>query len=75
MRRAIGFLSEESSSFLKKRTKKLLFLGARIATGARARVQKFFGSFFQKRTLSSFCFKKPAPVQDKAQTNPHPTAA
>jgi hypothetical protein len=43
-------LSEGSSSFLKKRTKKLLILGARAGRNAHARVQKFFASFFQKRS-------------------------
>jgi hypothetical protein len=37
---------------LKKRSKKLLIVGARAGGNARARVQKFFGSFFQKRTSS-----------------------
>jgi hypothetical protein len=41
---------ERKSSFLKKRSKKLLIPGARAGRNARARVQKFFGSFFQKRT-------------------------
>jgi methylamine dehydrogenase heavy chain len=35
---------------LKKRSKKLLDIGLSFTTGARASVQKFFGSFFQKRT-------------------------
>jgi hypothetical protein len=39
---------KESSSFLKKRSKKLLTLGARVAGSVRHR-QKFFASFFQKR--------------------------
>jgi hypothetical protein len=38
------------TSFLKKRSKKLLILVVRASRNARARVQKFFGSFFQKRT-------------------------
>jgi hypothetical protein len=44
-------LSKEDSSFLKKRSKK--FAGA-VADSpeAWAKVQKFFGSFFQKRTSS-----------------------
>jgi hypothetical protein len=36
---------------LKKRTKKLWYLGARGVTGARANVQKFFASFFKKEGL------------------------
>jgi hypothetical protein len=43
-------MKEESSSFLKKRTKKLLQIGLSGTTGARASVQKFFASFFQKRS-------------------------
>jgi hypothetical protein len=35
---------------LKKRSKKLLLLGTTPNPGARAWVQKFFGSLFQKRT-------------------------
>jgi hypothetical protein len=42
---------EESTSFLKKRSKKLLSPAVRASSNARARVQKFFGSFFQKRTF------------------------
>jgi hypothetical protein len=44
-----------SSSFLKKRTKKLLLLLSRghvIYPGVNRNRQKFFGSFFQKRTAS-----------------------
>jgi hypothetical protein len=46
---------EESSSFLKKRTKKLLISGhkcrpRRVGSVAEAREQKFFASFFQKRS-------------------------
>jgi hypothetical protein len=37
---------------LKKRSKKLFDLGARVATGTRANMQKFFASFFQKRSPS-----------------------
>jgi hypothetical protein len=44
------YVEEESTSFLKKRSKKLLRVGARVTTGTRANNQKFFGSFFQKRT-------------------------
>jgi hypothetical protein len=47
----LGWASkEESASFLKKRSKKLLIGDIRVTTGARAIMQKFFGSFFQKRT-------------------------
>jgi hypothetical protein len=42
---------KESTSFLKKRSKKLLHVGLSFSTGTRASVQKFFGSFFQKRTF------------------------
>jgi hypothetical protein len=41
---------EERSSFLKKSSKKLLFIGVSSRRRACAKVQKFFGSFFQKRT-------------------------
>jgi hypothetical protein len=43
-------VKEERTSFLKKRSKKLLFMGPSQTTEARANIQKFFGSFFQKRT-------------------------
>jgi squalene-associated FAD-dependent desaturase len=43
---------EGRSSFLKKRSKKLLLLEACGQSGARTNNQKFFGSFFQKRTAS-----------------------
>jgi hypothetical protein len=41
----------ERPSFLKKRSKKLLFSGACLEAVTRAKMQKFFGSFFQKRTF------------------------
>jgi hypothetical protein len=41
-------MSSKASSFLKKRTKKLLFLERWRAAGTRANVQKFFASVFQK---------------------------
>jgi hypothetical protein len=40
---------KERTSFLKKRSKKLLLL--RRPNGTEPNGQKFFGSFFQKRTL------------------------
>jgi hypothetical protein len=43
-------MKEERTSFLKKRSKKLLDYGTRVAAGMGASMQKFFGSFFQKRT-------------------------
>jgi hypothetical protein len=47
------------SSFLKKRSKKLLFLGARWGQ-LRDSQQKFFGSFFQKRTFFALpCIQLP----------------
>jgi hypothetical protein len=46
-------IKEARTSFLKKRSKKLLDVKPSGTTGARARVQEFFGSFFQKRTSSS----------------------
>jgi hypothetical protein len=42
---------------LKKRTKKLFLIGARGAAALMLREQKFFGSFFQKRTA---CLVPPA---------------
>jgi hypothetical protein len=41
---------QESTSFLKKRSKKLLSIGREACNWHRARWKKFFGSFFQKRT-------------------------
>jgi hypothetical protein len=53
-----------SSSFLKKRTKKLLFVRVRIAPGgAELREQKFFVSFFQKRNASFLLTDCPATNQ------------
>jgi hypothetical protein len=43
-------LKEESSSFLKKRTKKLLPFWYGVWGSGELNNQKFFGSFFQKRT-------------------------
>jgi acyl-homoserine-lactone acylase len=43
---------EESGSFLKKRTKKLLDFGVRDPASVNAKGQKFFASFFQKRRPS-----------------------
>jgi hypothetical protein len=37
---------------LKKRSKKLLIPAVRASRNARANIQRFFGSFFQKRTAS-----------------------
>jgi hypothetical protein len=45
------WLFEERPSFLKKRSKKLLIIfAAAYQDKTRPNVQKFFGSFFQKRT-------------------------
>jgi hypothetical protein len=41
---------EGRSSFLKKRSKRLLLLGVEARRVKYAKRQKFFGSFFQKRT-------------------------
>jgi hypothetical protein len=46
---------EGRSSFLKKRSKKLLQFGARVAATRALEKQKFFGSFFQKRTACFCC--------------------
>jgi hypothetical protein len=40
---------QESASFWKKK-QKLLLIGARGGSTAHLNIQKFFGSFFQKRT-------------------------
>jgi hypothetical protein len=54
---------EGSSSFLKKSTKKLLFvLGSpRQHRGDTLKKQKFFGSFFQERTACLLSF---LPIRD-----------
>jgi hypothetical protein len=36
--------------FFEKKKQKTLHVGTRVLTGARRKDQKFFGSFFQKRT-------------------------
>jgi flagella basal body P-ring formation protein FlgA len=64
---------QASSSFLKKRTKKLLLIagcGAAVATSHRK--QKFFGSFFQKRTAFFACLALASPAI--AQTREDPAA-
>jgi hypothetical protein len=43
---------KEGCSFLKKRTKKLLSVRAAPSRGAAGNLQKFFASFFQKRSPS-----------------------
>jgi hypothetical protein len=43
--------SKGRPSFLKKRSKKPLSIGARASRKARANRQKFFGSFFKKELL------------------------
>jgi hypothetical protein len=40
--------------FFEKRTKKPLLIEARVGSTARPKNQKFFGSFFQKRTASLY---------------------
>jgi hypothetical protein len=47
--RGFRWVSQGSSSFLKKRTKKLLNPGPSLSGEAEANVQKFFGSFFSKK--------------------------
>jgi hypothetical protein len=47
-----SFNYEESSSFLKKRTKKLLLLGARAVSIPETKEQKSFAELFQKRPLT-----------------------
>jgi hypothetical protein len=41
---------QASTSFLKKRSKKLLIIAPDGSTSTAPNTQKFFGSFFQKRT-------------------------
>jgi hypothetical protein len=43
-----------STSFLKKRSKKLLRFGLGCSGKAEPSSQRFFGSFFQKRTKEDF---------------------
>jgi hypothetical protein len=50
---AYGLAFEGRSSFLKKRSKRLLSFGAYAGRATYDKWQKFFGSFFQKRTESS----------------------
>jgi hypothetical protein len=69
-RRGRIFEGKKKSSFLKKRTKKLLSMGA-VPNERRGLIrQKFFGSFFQKRTLPSFVRYElasiPRPPKEKA---------
>jgi hypothetical protein len=45
----VVYLKEESRSFLKKRTKKLLDFGVRDPASVAAKEQKSFASFLQKR--------------------------
>jgi hypothetical protein len=46
----LGTEAKESTSFLKKRSKKLSTPGPCLSGKAEANVPKFFGSSFQKRT-------------------------
>jgi hypothetical protein len=59
--RTAGARSEGRTSFLKKRSKKLLTPAIRASRNARARVQTFFGSFFQKRTAFFLSEEHPCP--------------
>jgi hypothetical protein len=56
-RREIKSVKQRSISFLKKRTKKLLSVGVPWPIVS-ANEQKFFGSFFQKRTASLLAFAR-----------------
>jgi hypothetical protein len=49
----------ESSSFLKKRTKKLLRLGARLASESATANKSFLLLFFKKEDLSIACLPSP----------------
>jgi hypothetical protein len=46
-----GFAEELRSSFLKKRSKRLLSVWLGGASNSEPKWEKFFGSFLQKRTL------------------------
>jgi hypothetical protein len=50
---------KQERSFLKKRTKKLLHIGVRLPDRHATAIQKFFASFFQKRSLA-FSHRRPA---------------
>jgi len=47
---------QESTSFLKKRSKKLLSIGRGAGNWHRAKWKKFFGSFFKKEHSFLACF-------------------
>jgi hypothetical protein len=71
-------LKEERTSFLKKRSKKLLHSCARVASGADRRIQKFFASFFQKRSsffLISLVLAAAAPTDATVQLTTQPGSA
>jgi len=62
---------KEECSFLKKRTKKLLDIGVRLPERCAIAIQKFFASFFQKRSaflLSSLCVLTAAAQGDATVT-------
>jgi hypothetical protein len=62
----LGKVPEQGrSSFLKKRSKKLLPFAA-DSPAAYAKGKKFFGSFFQKRTATLSSPGKPAPLPETA---------
>jgi hypothetical protein len=56
---------KRKTSFLKKRSKRLLLLGVRASPATYAESQKFFGSFFQKRTAFFVTFRL-SPAKTKA---------
>ena len=49
-------MKKESTSFLKKRSKKLLTVGAHLAGNVRPKSKSFLLLFFKKEVLSFFCF-------------------
>jgi hypothetical protein len=49
-----GFAEQEKSSFLKKRSKRLLIIGARLAGRARKGTKVFCFFFSKKKTLFPF---------------------
>jgi hypothetical protein len=59
-----------SASFLKKRSKKLLRVCMVLVVNNQANNQKFFGSFFQKRTAFFTLLYFPQPHPGAANTEP-----
>jgi uncharacterized membrane protein (UPF0127 family) len=70
-----GGVRKESSSFLKKRSKRLVIVGARLAGSARPRNKSFLVLFFKKERLFSLAFALVAlPLVARAQEDLPTTA-